>query len=108
MWEITTDEINTIGIEITTIIAAIFVLLVVLFLKRGYSKYTEKGFTEFAVGVLFLTLHFFFDLLDTLAVDDSILYSISDILDAVFNFVGLFIIGYAFFRIAQYGKEGVK
>lgn len=105
MWEITAEEINTVGIEIATIVSGILVLLVILYLKRKYPVHTQKGFIEFGLGIVVLISHFIFDLLDTIVVSDIIFESVFDILDAVFAFVGLFIIGYAFFKIAQYGLE---
>jgi len=105
MWEITAEEMNTVGIEIATIISGLLVLLVILYLKRKYPLYTKKGFIEFGLGILILILHFAFDLFDTMAVEDSIFESTFDILDAVFAFIGPFVIGYAFFRIAQHGME---
>ena len=105
MWEITPEEINTVTIEIITILAACFVLLVILYLRKEYPKLTKEGFVEFILGVIILICHFLFDLLDTLAIDGSINETTFDILDAVFAFTGLFIIGYAFYKIAHYGME---
>ncbi len=105
MWEITPEEVGTIGIEIATIVAAVLILIVVLHLKRKYPKLTKEGFTAFIVGILILIGHFLFDFLDTVAESGTILKSTFDILDAVFAFTGLFIIGFAFFKIAQYGME---
>ena len=105
MWEITPEEITTVGIEVLTIIAASFVLLVILHLKREYPKFTKKGFIEFSLGVIIFIGHLIFDLLDTLVINGSVLETIFDILDAVFAFTGLFIIGFAFYKIANYGME---
>ena len=105
MWEVTDAEVGTVVIEIIMIIAAITVLLVLLYLKKEYPELTKKGFIEFIIGVAVFTVHFVFDLLDTLALDPSITYDTFDILDPIFAFIGLFIIGYAFFRIARYGVQ---
>ncbi len=105
MWEVTDVEVGTVIIEITTIIAAITVLLILLYLKKEYPKLTKKGFIEFIIGVAVFTGGFVFDLLDTLVLDPSVAYDTFDILDPIFKFIGLFIIGYAFFRIARYGVE---
>jgi hypothetical protein len=82
-----------------------------MYIKRKYSQLTKKGYTELILGFGIFTLHFVFDLLDTLVenknTDDSatVLYSMFDLLDAIFSFLGLFIIGYAFYRIAKSGME---
>jgi len=111
MWEITEEEVGTLSIELLTIIAAASVLIVILYLKKEYPKLTKEGFVEFTLGVLVLIGHFTFDFLDTLAESGSILDSTFDMLDAIFAFTGLFIIGFAFFKIAKYGMvlwEGVE
>ena len=105
MWEITPEEINTVTIELLTILAACFVLMVILYLKKKYPKLTKEGFSEFILGVIFIISHLVFDLLDTMVIDDSIFEVSFDILDAVFAFAGLFIIGFAFYKIANYGME---
>ncbi|MFX0098613.1 MAG: hypothetical protein ACFFCS_03460 [Candidatus Hodarchaeota archaeon] len=103
--DIEPDEVNTIYIEIITLLAAIAVLLVVLHVKKKYSKLTRKGFGLFTLGVLFLVSHFLFDFLDTVVLDESNIYYAFDILDATLFFVGLFVIGFAFMLIAKYGTE---
>ena len=104
------DELQTAITETITIFAGLSIILVLLYLKREYPKLTKKGFLEFLLGVSLFTSHFLFDLLDTLVTKEvngqtSIAYELFDILDAVFSFLGLFVIGYAFYRIAQYGME---
>lgn len=102
------DELITIIIEFITILAALSVIIIIIYLKIHYPKLTEKGFNEMILGFGVFTAHFVFDLLDTWVtkkIDGEIMlaYSVFDRLDAIFAFLGLFIIGYAFYRIALYG-----
>ncbi len=104
------DELHTAIIEGITVGAGLVVVLVVLFLKKKYPKFTQKGFNELVLGFLVFSAHFVFDLLDTLVtkkIDGQtvIAYDIFDVLDAVLAFVGLFIIGFAFYRVAKFGGE---
>ena len=107
---IVNNDIETIPTEIATIIASLFVLIVILYLKKKYPKLTRKGFVEFISGATIFTGHFIFDLLDTLVTkkingQTTLAYLVFDTLDAVLAFVGLFIMGYAFYKIANYGME---
>ncbi len=107
-------EWKTIIIEFITILAALSVIIIIIYLKLHYSKLTQKGFNEMILGFGIFTAHFIFDLLDTWVTKEKInvetmepyttlAYTIFDYLDAIFAFIGLFIIGYAFYRIALYG-----
>jgi hypothetical protein len=104
------DEFQTAIIEGITIFAALSVVFVLFYLKSKYPKMTKKGFTELIIGFLIFAGHFLFDLLDTL-VQKKVngltvqAYYTFDILDAVLSFIGLFIIVFAFIRIANYGME---
>ena len=102
------DELVTITIEFITILAALSVIIIIIYLKIHYPKLTEKGFNEMILGFGVFTAHFVFDLLDTWVTkkidgETTLAYSVFDRLDAIFAFLGLFIIGYAFYRIALYG-----
>lgn len=104
------EEFLTAITEALTLTAAISVIIVLFYLKFKYSKMTKKGFIEFILGASIFAAHFLFDLLDTLVTKEingetSLAYQAFDILDATFAFIGLFIMGYAFFRIARYGME---
>ena len=104
------DEFGTITIEFITILAALSVIIILISLKKHYQNLTRKGFNEMILGFGLFTAHFIFDLLDTWVTKkiDGVTtraYSVFDMLDAIFAFVGLFIIGYAFYRIAIYGIE---
>lgn len=104
------EELFTAITEGITVIAALSVILVLFYLKFRYSKLTKKGFIEFIIGASIFAVHFLFDLLDTLVTKEingetTTAYQAFDILDATFAFIGLFIMGYAFFKIAQYGME---
>ncbi len=104
------NDIEAVPIEVITLIAALSIVIVLFYLKKKYPKLTKKGFNEFIIGVIIFSGHFLFDLLDTLvtkkiAGETTIAYQLFDILDATLAFTGLFIIGYAFYRIAQYGME---
>ncbi len=104
----TNDELGTITIEFITILAALSVIIIIIYLKFHYSKLTRKGFNEMILGFGVFTAHFIFDLLDTWVTkkidgEFTLAYSVFDMLDAIFAFIGLFIIGYAFYRIALYG-----
>ena len=103
--EIELEEVNTIRIEVITLLAAIAVLVVVLYLKRKYPKLTRKGFGLFSIGVILLVSHFLFDFLDTIVMDKSMTYYTFDILDATLFFAGLFVMGFAFLIIAKHGTE---
>ena len=104
------DEFQTAIIEAITIFAALSVVLVLIYLKSKYPKMTKKGFTELIVGFFIFAGHFLFDLLDTL-VQKKIngvtvqAYYTFDTLDAVLSFIGLFMIAFAFIRIANFGME---
>lgn len=102
------DELGTITIEFITIIAALSVIIIIIYLKLHYPKLTKKGFNEMILGFGVFTAHFIFDLLDTWVTkkindETTLAYTVFDMLDAIFAFLGLFIIGYAFYRIALYG-----
>ena len=102
------DELGTITIEFITILAALSVIIILVYLKKHYDKLTRKGFNEMILGFTIFTTHFTFDLLDTWVTkkidgETTLAYSVFDMLDAIFAFIGLFIIGYAFYRIALYG-----
>ena len=102
------DELITIIIEFITIIAALSVIIIIIYLKLHYPKLTRKGFDEMILGFVFFTAHFVFDLLDTWVTkkindETTLAYTVFDTLDAIFAFIGLFIIGYSFYRIALYG-----
>ncbi len=104
------NDIEVVPTEVMTLIAALSIIVVLFYLKKKYPKFTKKGFIEFIIGVIIFTSHFLFDLLDTLVTkkiegETTLAYQVFDILDATFAFIGLFIIGYAFLRIAQYGME---
>ncbi|MHA1563161.1 MAG: hypothetical protein ACTSPA_13670 [Promethearchaeota archaeon] len=107
-WEITGKELDTFIIEMITIFAALSVIIIIIYLKLHYPKLTRKGFKEMILGFGVFTAHFVFDLLDTWVMkeindENTLAYTIFDMLDAIFAFLGLFIIGYAFYRIALYG-----
>ncbi len=102
------NEFTTITIEFITILASLSVIIILIYIKAHYPKLTRKGFNEMLIGFVVFTLHFAFDFLDTLVTkkingETTLAYTIFDTLDAVFAFVGLFIIGYAFYRIALHG-----
>lgn len=102
------NELGTITIEFITILAALSVIIIIIYLKLHYPKLTQKGFNEMILGFGLFTVHFVFDLLDTWVTkkindETTLAYSVFDMLDAIFAFIGLFIIGYAFYRIALYG-----
>jgi len=102
------DELGTITIELITALAAISVIIILIYLKNHYPKLTQKGFNEMIIGFGVFTTHFIFDLLDTWVTkkindETTLAYSVFDMLDAIFAFIGLFIIGFAFYRIALYG-----
>ena len=104
------DELGTITIEFITILAALLVIIIIIYLKLHYSKLTKKGFNEMILGFGVFTAHFIFDLLDTWVTkkindETTLAYFVFDTLDAIFAFIGLFIIGYAFYRIALYGMK---
>ncbi|MHA1491658.1 MAG: hypothetical protein ACTSRI_18635 [Promethearchaeota archaeon] len=104
------NDIEAVPIEVISMIAALSIVIVLFYLKKKYPKLTKKGFNEFIIGVIIFSGHFFFDLLDTLvtkkiAGKTTLAYLLFDTLDAILAFMGLFIIGYAFYRIAQYGME---
>ena len=102
------DEFGTIIIEFITIFAALSVIIILIYLKKHYQNLTRKGFNEMIFGFTIFTAHFICDLLDTWVTkkidgETTLAYIIFDYLDAIFAFIGLFIIGYAFYRIAIYG-----
>ena len=102
------EELETFTIEFITILAALSVIVILIYLKKHYSKLTRKGFNEMIIGFGVFTTHFIFDLLDTWVTkkindETTLAYTIFDYLDAIFAFIGLFIIGFAFYRIALYG-----
>ncbi|QEE15091.1 hypothetical protein DSAG12_00914 [Promethearchaeum syntrophicum] len=102
------DELGTITIELITAIAALSVIIIIIYLKIHYPKLTRKGFNEMIIGFGVFAAHFIFDLLDTWVTkkingETALAYSVFDMLDAIFAFIGLFIIGFAFYRIALYG-----
>ncbi|WP_371804388.1 hypothetical protein [Candidatus Lokiarchaeum ossiferum] len=104
------SELTTMIIELIIILAAISNVFALVYLRKNYPKFTKKGFIELFVGFTFITLHFFFDLLDTLVTKKSdgetvFIYTLFDMLDAIFSFLGLFIVGFAFYKIAKYGME---
>ncbi len=104
------DELGTITIEFITILAALSVIVILIYLKFHYPKLTKKGFNELIIGFGAFTAHFVFDLLDTWVTkkindETTLAYTVFDRLDAIFAFIGLFIIGYAFYRIALYGMK---
>ena len=104
------DELGTITIELITILAALSVCVILIYLKFHYPKLTKKGFNELILGFGVFTAHFIFDLLDTWITkkidgETTLAYIVFDMLDAIFAFMGLFIIGYAFYRISLYGMK---
>ncbi|MHA1732364.1 MAG: hypothetical protein ACTSU5_10485 [Promethearchaeota archaeon] len=103
-------ELGTASIELVTTIAGLCVVLVILYLKRKYQKLTRSGFAAFIAGFSLYTLHLLFDLLDTLVTKKvggvvTAAYTAFDTLDAVFSFVGLFVIGLGFLQSARYGAK---
>ena len=110
MIEIKPDAVETVIIELLTIIAAIIIIGIVVYIKIKYSQLTKKGYSELILGFGIFTFHLLFDLLDTLVAkkvneETTFIYSLFDLLDAIFSFLGLFIIGYAFYKIAKSGME---
>ena len=108
VWELLADEKITAFIEATTFFGSLLILFVILYLRFKYPKLTAKGFVTLFWGSVVFSLHILFDLLDTLVakkINDqtTIYYTVFDLLDAIFSFIGLFIIGFGFLRIAQYG-----
>lgn len=104
------SEFTTMVIELIIILAAISNIFALVYLRKKYPKFTKKGFTDLFVGFTFITLHFLFDLLDTLVTkkinDETVfIYTLFDMLDAIFSFLGLFIVGFAFYKIAKHGME---
>ena len=104
------DELGTITIELITAVVALSVIIIIINLKIHYPKLTRKGFNEMILGFGIFTTHFIFDLLDTWVTkkindETTLAYTVFDMLDAIFAFIGLFIIGYAFYRIAISGIE---
>lgn len=102
------NELGTITIEIITVIAALSVIIILIYLKFQYPKLTKKGFNELILGFGLFTAHFICDVLDTWVTkkidgETTLAYTVFDMLDAIFAFIGLFIIGYAFYRISLYG-----
>ena len=109
-WEITPDEKPTIIIELIISVIVIGTLIELLYIKIKYPKLTKKGFPILIIGFFIYALHFVFDLLDTVAMkefndENTFIYLLFDYLDAIFSFIGLFIIGFGFFSIARYGME---
>ncbi len=104
------DEFYTMIIELFIIGAALSNIFALVFLRKKYPKFTKKGFATLFIGFTFITLHFLFDLLDTLVTkkvnDETVfVYTLFDMLDAIFSFLGLFTVGFAFYQIAKYGME---
>jgi len=102
------NELITAVIEFIGICAVIGIIVVLVYLKKKYPKLTKKGFNLMIFGFIIFLAHYTCDFLDTIAIKEisgqtTRLYYILDSLDAVFSFIGLFIIGFAFLQIAKYG-----
>ncbi|MHA1672383.1 MAG: hypothetical protein ACTSYI_02030 [Promethearchaeota archaeon] len=109
-WEITPDETQTLIIELIISLIVIVTLIGLIFIRKKYRKLTQKGFPILILGYSIYTLHFVFDFLDTLAMKEvndekTFMYLLFDYSDAIFSFIGLFVIGIGFFSIARYGME---
>ena len=110
VWELQDDEIVTAWIEGVSFALALFVIIIIIYLRIKFPKLTAKGFVTLLIGYIVYSLHIGFDFLDTLVakkVNDktTAIYLTFDLLDAIFSFTGLFIIGFAFLKIANYGME---
>ncbi|MCF2139598.1 MAG: hypothetical protein K9W44_06050 [Candidatus Lokiarchaeota archaeon] len=109
-WEVTPDEQTTLIIELIFTIIAIGSCIEFAIIKRIYHKLAKKGYNIIFFGVFLFGLHILSDFLDTLAMKKidgttTTLYLVFDYLDAIFAFIGLFIIGYGFYQIAKDGME---
>ena len=52
------DELGTITIEFITILAALSVIIIIIYIKMHYPKLTRKGFNEMILGFGVFTAHF--------------------------------------------------
>lgn len=104
------DELGTAIIELIMVVATLSVILVLVTNKKRYPKLTAKGFNGMIGGFMLFALHIVFDFLDTLTTkkvggETTAFYTLMDRMDAIFAFIGLFVIGFAFLNIAKYGMK---
>jgi len=104
------DELGTAAVELIIALAAISVIIVLMRIQRRYQKYNANGFPGLIAGFGLFAAHFVCDFIDTItakkvAGETTAFYTAMDRADASLAFIGLFVIGFAFLQIAQYGMQ---
>ena len=97
------DDLFLILIEILITIGLLVNLLFALKIQSRFPDLTSKGWREIWLGLLGISLHSIFDVLDTLKWDIEDFTDLLNVFDGFFFVLGLIVVGLGIYKIANYG-----
>ena len=97
------DDLFLISIEILITIGLLVNLLFALKIQSRFPDLTSKGWREIWLGLLGISLHSIFDVLDTLKWGMEDFTDLLNVFDGFFFVLGLIVVGLGIYKIANYG-----
>jgi hypothetical protein len=92
------------GIESLIVVGLVVALIIAVMVQLRYSKTTSIGWGFIFMGLLFLTIHAVFDVLDTLQWEDTMV-DLLNVFDGVTFVIGMLLFAVGIYKIAEYGAK---
>lgn len=99
------DDLYLWTIELLIIVGLLVSVYFAIKVKSKYKYLTEHGWNTIVYGMIFILFHAIFDALDTLEWTDDVITDMLNVLDGGTFVIGLCIVAFGIWKIAQYGDE---
>jgi hypothetical protein len=98
------SDLFLISIEIIISLGLLVALIISLMVRKKFLILANQGWNIVCLGIVCLLLHAIFDAIDTINLAD-VLIDILNLFDGLFFLLGIIILGFGIFKIANFSAE---